>query len=89
MGAKSGIEYEVRHVRLRKESWRDECPVLAEAIGDAAAEGWTLVSMSVPNDNWAILALSRPRRLGAGAAPDWGPPATQDPADEPDDNPQV
>jgi len=65
MGAKIkvGLEYEARNTRVDvdAEKWGPS-PALAKAIGDMAAEGWTLVSCSHPRETWAVLVFSRPMR---------------------------
>jgi len=61
MGAKAGLEYEVRHVKLGDSGWGADCTTLARAIDGMAAEGWALVSLAIPNNTNAMLAFSRPR----------------------------
>jgi hypothetical protein len=70
MGAKAGLEYEVKHVKLGEGGWAADCPVLVSAIDGMAAEGWVLVSLAMPNNTTAMLAFSRPR----AAPPDEGRP---------------
>ena len=48
-------------MRLSEKSWAAECAPLAEAVNGAAAEGWTLVSLALPSNDWAVLTLSRPK----------------------------
>ena len=62
MGAKAGLEYEARSVRIRGES--SGPAAVANAVNDMAAEGWALVSCSHPHESWALLTFSRPRRAG-------------------------
>lgn len=69
MGAKAGLEYEVRHVGLGESGWKADCPTLVRAIEGMAAEGWVLVSLAIPNNSNAMLAFSRPRDDRGAARP--------------------
>jgi len=71
MGAKVRLEYEVKAVKLGDSGWGADCPILVRAIDGMAAEGWSLVSLAIPNDRNAMLAFSRPR----AAPPDEGRPS--------------
>jgi hypothetical protein len=66
MGAKAGLEYEARNVRIADEKWGPS-PAVAKAANDMATDGWTLVSCSHPHEKWALLTFSRPRRRAAVA----------------------
>jgi hypothetical protein len=65
MGAKAGLEYEIRNVRLKGEHYGPS-PAVAKALNDMAADGWSLVSCSHPHEKWALMAFSRPRRAASG-----------------------
>jgi hypothetical protein len=78
MGAKAGLEYEVMHVALGETGWKADCPRLVRAIDGMAAEGWTLVSLTIPNNNNAMLAFSRPRDHDRAAPPPGDRPAGGD-----------
>jgi hypothetical protein len=68
MGAKAELEYEARNVSVPSsgQQWGPS-PALSKAVNDMAAEGWTPVSVSHPNENWAVLVFSRPRRAVEGS----------------------
>jgi hypothetical protein len=65
MGANAELEYEARNMRVGDENLGPS-PALTKAVNDMAAEGWALVSCSHPNESWAVLVFSRPRRGGGG-----------------------
>jgi len=62
MASKTSMEHRVVAERLDDSSWTTDCATLAKAADDMAAEGWTLVSLAVPNSSWALLAFARPKR---------------------------
>ena len=62
MASKTSMEHKVVARRLDDSSWTTDCAALAKAADDMAAEGWTLVSLAVPNNRWALLAFARPKR---------------------------
>jgi len=58
---KSKLEYKTRHIEMNAETWAEETRKVDRLCNDMQAEGWSLRTMSWPDQKHAVFVFTRPQ----------------------------